>query len=250
MNRAIGIFAHPDDEAIIMGGSLIQLAALGWETHLICATRGEASTAYDRDYVKAEDLGPVRTQELLKAAELLGVHHVHFMDYMDATLEAQNETEAVQKLADLLNVLQPELIYTFEVNGISHHPDHKTIHRWVMKLLSEGWLNYEPQGIYLTTTDNRAGRLKNGKLMGSPIEEITTVIAIDQVADQKAKAILAHRTQLGMLISNGLIVNGALQRNHRFEYFIRVDGKGRPVQVQQKETEWHKPQGHEGWLNK
>lgn len=237
MNRAVGIFAHPDDEAIIIGGTLIQLAEMGWETYLICATKGEASTAYDRAYVKKEDLGPVREQELLKAAELLGVKEVQFLDYIDATLVDQDEAEAVAKLAERLNVLQPELIYTFEVNGISHHPDHKTIHRWMMKLLKEGKLNYEPQAIYLATVDNRAGRLKNGKLMGSSIEEITTIIEIEGVAAQKAKAILAHRTQLNMLINNGLIVDGTLQRNHRHEYFIKLDGKGQAVQLAEKETQ-------------
>lgn len=237
MNRAIGIFAHPDDEAIIIGGTLIQLAEMGWETHLICATKGEASTAYDRDYVKKEDLGPVREQELLRAAELMGVTKVHFLDYMDATLVDQDEIQAVEKLAAHLNALQPELIYTFEVNGISHHPDHKTVHRWMMKLLHEGKLNYVPQAVYLATVDNRAGRLKNGFLMGSPIEEITTIIDIERVADQKAKAILAHRTQMKMLINNGLIVDGALQRNHRHEYFIKLDGSGQPIQLKEKETQ-------------
>lgn len=237
MNRAIGVFAHPDDEAIIIGGTLIQLANMGWETHLICATKGEASTAYDRDFVKKEDLGPVREKELLKAAEIMGVKKVHFLGYLDATLVDQDETEAVEKLADYLNALQPELIYTFEVNGISHHPDHKTIHRWMMKLLHEGKLTYEPEAIYLATVDNRAGRLKNGLLMGSPIEDITTIIDIEQVAEQKAKAILAHRTQMKMLINNGLIVDGALQRNHKHEYFIRLDAKGQQVHLTEKETQ-------------
>lgn len=241
MNRAIGIFAHPDDEAIIAGGTLRLLADLGWETHLICATKGEASTAYDRNYVKFEDLGPVREKELLKAAEILGIQQVHFLDYMDATLETQDENEAVERIAGLLNELQPELIYTFEENGISHHPDHKTVHRWVMKLLKEGKLAYEPKAIYLATIDNRAGRLKNGKLMGSPIEEITTIIPIEQVAEIKASAILAHRTQLQMLINNGLIVDGALQRNHRHEYFIRVDPAGHPVSVEVKEDTLYSP---------
>lgn len=244
MNRAVGVFAHPDDEAIIIGGTLIQLTEMGWETHLICATKGEASTAYDRDYVKQEDLGPVRTQELLKAAEILGVKEVQFLDYRDATLVDQDEAEAVAKLAERLNALQPELIYTFEVNGISHHPDHKTIHRWMMRLLQDGLLNYAPQAVYLATVDNRAGRLKNGKLMGSPIEEITTIIDIERVAAQKAKAILAHRTQLNMLINNGLIVDGALQRNHRHEYFIKLDSKGQAVRVAEKETRL--PEIHRG----
>jgi len=236
MNRAIGIFAHPDDEAIIIGGTLIRLAEAGWETHLICATKGEASTAYDRDYVKKEDLGPVRERELLQAAEIMGVKEVHFLGYIDATLADQDEEEAVEKLAAHLNALQPELIFTFEVNGISHHPDHKTIHRWMMKVLHEDKLTYEPQAVYLATVDNRAGRLKNGLLMGSPIEEITTIIDIEEVAAQKAKAILAHRTQMKMLINNGLIVDGALQRNHRHEYFIRLDAKGQPVHLTEKET--------------
>jgi hypothetical protein len=77
--------------------------------------------------------------------------------------------------------------------------------------------------------------------MGSPIEEITTIIPIEQVAEIKASAILAHRTQLQMLINNGLIVDGALQRNHRHEYFIRVDPAGCPVSAEEKEDTLYTP---------
>lgn len=241
MNRAIGIFAHPDDEAIIVGGTFLLLAELKWETHFVCATKGEASTAYDRDYVKKEDLAVVREKEILDAAEILGVAKVHFMDYLDGTLAQCDENEAVQWIADLLNNLQPELIYTFEVNGISHHSDHKTIHRWVMKVLKDKKLNYHPKGIYLATVDNAFGRLKNGVLMGSDISEITTIIPIESVAELKAKAILAHRSQLNMLINNGLIVDGALQRRNRQEFFIRIDENGTPLHFETKENSLPEP---------
>jgi LmbE family N-acetylglucosaminyl deacetylase len=241
MNRAIGIFAHPDDEAIIVGGTFRLLADLGWETHLICATKGEASTAYDRSYVRKEDLGVVREKEILDAAGILGVSQVHFMNYMDGTLADQEDETAMAWLADKLNTLQPELIYTFEVNGISFHPDHKTIHRWVIQLLKDKKLNYEPRGIYLATIDNSSGRLRKGLLMGSHINDITTIIPIDAVAEIKAKAILAHRTQLKMLLENGLIVDGALQRNNRNEHFIHIDSSGAPIEVEDKERTLLKP---------
>ena len=106
-----------------------------------------------------------------------------------------------------------------------------------MRLLREEKLAYEPQAIYLATVDNRAGRLKNGMLMGSPIEEITTIIDIEKVAAEKARAILAHRTQLKLLINNGLIEDGALKRNHRQEYFIKLDAKGQSVRLEEKETD-------------
>jgi LmbE family N-acetylglucosaminyl deacetylase len=38
----LAVHAHPDDEAISMGGVLARLAAEGVYTVLVCATRGEA----------------------------------------------------------------------------------------------------------------------------------------------------------------------------------------------------------------
>ena len=38
----LAVFAHPDDEAFAVGGTLSRYAAEGCKVHLVTATRGEA----------------------------------------------------------------------------------------------------------------------------------------------------------------------------------------------------------------
>ncbi len=40
----LAVLAHPDDESFGLGGTLALYAQRGVETHLVCATRGEAGT--------------------------------------------------------------------------------------------------------------------------------------------------------------------------------------------------------------
>src|SRR5947208_9468821 len=92
------ILAHPDDESLGNGGIFANYAAEGFETHLVTATRGERGWfGSESDNPGLEALGRMRETELLAAAEVLGIRHVDFLDYVDGDLDAANPTEAVAK---------------------------------------------------------------------------------------------------------------------------------------------------------
>src|SRR5215471_3729111 len=82
------VVAHPDDETFGLGALLAALASEGREVHVLCLTRGEASTlgASDR-------LGDIREQELVDAAHVLGVAQVTLLDLPDGGLEALGDGE-------------------------------------------------------------------------------------------------------------------------------------------------------------
>jgi LmbE family N-acetylglucosaminyl deacetylase len=234
MAKIVCVFAHPDDEAITTGGTLRMLVDKGHEVYYICATRGEASTAYDREYVKFEDIPEYRTRELKEAVKILGGKELVFMDYLDGTLPDVDADEAVNVLVNKFNEVEPDIVITFEKNGISHHKDHKVVHQWVMDAVRSSDLKSEIKKIYLTTIDSSYGRLKNGLVMGHSPEQITAKVDISSVVNVKTKAILAHRTQLRSLEKNGLVVDGKLARNHKYEYFILVDKDGNKIDVKEE----------------
>ncbi len=45
LQHVLGVFAHPDDETIMAGGTLACLGARGLTTHVASATRGEGGEA-------------------------------------------------------------------------------------------------------------------------------------------------------------------------------------------------------------
>ncbi len=61
--RILSIFAHPDDESILAGGTLAACAAAGVDVVLVCVTHGEQGPIAYPDLATRETLGAVRETE-------------------------------------------------------------------------------------------------------------------------------------------------------------------------------------------
>jgi len=79
----MAVFAHPDDEAFGVGGTLAKYAAEGCQAHLVTATRGAAGQIRASKLATSANLPQVREQELRCACEVYGIHPPHFLDYMN-----------------------------------------------------------------------------------------------------------------------------------------------------------------------
>ena len=86
--RVLGLFAHPDDEVFVAGGTLAKYAAEGAEVMVISSTRGQAGQIRDSRIATRRTLGAVREQELRRSAACLGVQHAVCWDYGDGTLQS------------------------------------------------------------------------------------------------------------------------------------------------------------------
>lgn len=138
--RLLGVFAHPDDEGLI-SGSLLHYNALGVETGLICATRGEVGDISDPTLATRENLGQVREREMRAAAEILKVNHLWFLNYRDSGMEGTPENqdpralvqagaaEVVGKLVAIIREFRPQVLVTFDETGGYGHPDHIAIYK-------------------------------------------------------------------------------------------------------------------------
>ncbi|MBS3782904.1 MAG: PIG-L family deacetylase [Anaerolineae bacterium] len=129
----VAVFAHPDDESFAVGGTLAKYAAEGVRVVVVSATRGEDGLP-DADAARA---GAVREAELRRAAAELGVSRVVFLGYLDGGLADVDPDGAVSRLIALLRELRPQVVVTFGPDGISGHPDHVTVSRWVTAAFDE-----------------------------------------------------------------------------------------------------------------
>ena len=119
--KLVAIFAHPDDEAFGPAGTIATYA----QTHdisLICATRGEAGENFLND--KTRSIGQIREEELRNSAHTLGVKKVFFLDYEDGSLCNRKYHDIAAKVRTILDDIQPEVLMTFELRGVSGHLDH------------------------------------------------------------------------------------------------------------------------------
>lgn len=134
----VAFHAHPDDEALLTGGTLARVAAEGHRVVLVTATDGERGLA-GREDGHGVQLAAVRVAELEEAAAALGVARLVRLGYGDSGLHpdpadtaafANADPEAAAaRLADLLREEQADVLVVYDGNGGYGHPDHVQVHR-------------------------------------------------------------------------------------------------------------------------
>jgi LmbE family N-acetylglucosaminyl deacetylase len=126
--RLMCVLAHPDDESLGIGSTLARYAAEGVAISLVTATRGERGWPGDpQSYPGPEELGQIRTGELLAAAEVLGVQEVNFLGHGDGELDDVDAAHVVGQIVRELRRWQPQVVLTFSPDGSYGHPDHIAI---------------------------------------------------------------------------------------------------------------------------
>ena len=215
------VLAHPDDESLATGGILAKYAASGVQTYLVMATRGERGWAGEAaDKPGPQALGRLREAELRAAAQVLGLREVVFLDYQDGELDRADHAEAIARIANHLRRVRPDVVVTFDPNGMYGHPDHVAIsqltttavvvaadpgyqgltggapHR-VAKMYYRAFLPAE-QEAYEATFGRLAMPVDSveRRFTAWPEWAITTRIDTSACWEQVWKAIACHRTQL------------------------------------------------------
>ncbi len=124
----LAVVAHPDDETFGLGAVIAQLTASGTAVHLLCFTRGEASTVNET----SADLAREREGELRQAGAELAVSTVTLLDYPDGGLArvppgelAGHVTQLAGQVTQLAGRSQPDGLLVFDDNGVTGHPDHR-----------------------------------------------------------------------------------------------------------------------------
>ena len=201
--KIIFVFAHPDDESFSSGGTIVSLKNNHATIKLITATKGEGGET--NGICKKEELGSIREKELKRAAKVLGIDEIFFLGYKDGTLINIPKNKLIQEILKILKYENPDIIITFDKNGGSNHPDHKTISKAATYAFME-FSKSSKKRVALYHTAIPQSYLKRykksgleykafGEMIGTPDERITTVIDIKNTYSKKIKALMHHKTQ-------------------------------------------------------
>lgn len=169
MATAVFFHAHPDDEAIATGGTMLLLARAGHRVVLVCATdgargrpagpQGLGGDPSDEGARRVDDLdgggagrgddldgdgaglAAVREAELRASARILGAHRVEMLGYADSGMDEDpsnddpecfwqaDVSEAAARLAAVLAEEGADLLTCYDEGGTYGHPDHVQVHR-------------------------------------------------------------------------------------------------------------------------
>ena len=204
----LGVFGHPDDEALHAGGRLAQHAAQGARTAVVTATWAP---------------GTHRAAELGDALRILGAGAPRLLGYADLWIpesapgrprlcDAPLE-EAVGQVVAHLRDFRPDIVVTHDALGnLSGHRDHRRTHQVTMLAVLASGLEYlypeagapwRPRFVEFATHPRSAvgdlGPLLSGvkSVLSVPDEQVTSTLDVTPWVEHKWRAILAHRSQLG-----------------------------------------------------
>jgi LmbE family N-acetylglucosaminyl deacetylase len=139
--KILAVLAHPDDETFGLGGTIALYNKKGYETYYVCATRGEVGAA-DEEFMQGfKDTAEMRTDELMRAAKILGLKEVFFLGYRDSGMPNTEPNqhpnaqvnhpieEVAGKVVKYIRQIKPDVVITFDPIGGYKHPDHIHIHK-------------------------------------------------------------------------------------------------------------------------
>ena len=207
------VVAHPDDETFGCGGLLLHAREAGFETFVTCATRGEAGE--DRDGRSGLELGDVRAAELRAAAEVLGVSGVELLDFADSgmtgpppnrSLVAADLGEVVAAVAASLRRVRPDAVLTLDASD--GHRDHERIREATLHAAAEVGvgtvhLSCLPASLMRQWVERMRAE-QPGKehvrdvdepVLGTPDEEISTLVDVREHRERLARAMASHASQ-------------------------------------------------------
>ena len=211
MLRLQVVVAHPDDETFGCGSLLLHASRAGACTAVTCATRGEAGEVRAGVEVPEGGVGALREAELRDAARLLGVRKVDVLGFRDSGMDGEPEpgslvaaerSEVLASVRGAVEAFRPHALVTLDASD--GHRDHARVRDVTAEVASEMglplYLHCLPRSTmrlwaeHMATIDPTLPYLELGDL-GTPDEEITTVLDGLAHYEQRWQAIRAHRSQ-------------------------------------------------------
>ena len=166
-NKMLAVAAHPDDLEYGAASAIARWTSQGKQVIYLMVTSGEAGI----DSMPPEEAGPLREQEELASAAVVGVDTVEFLNYKDGVIEYGLPLR--RDLARAIRKHQPDIVMTnnFDLRwggGRFNMADHRAVglatldaardadNRWIFReLLDEG---YEPwHGLRSVLTSGAVG---------------------------------------------------------------------------------------------
>lgn len=187
---------HADDESLGCGGVIALLRKYEQKVFILLLTDGTLSHPHSKEF-PSEKLRELRENELIKAAEIMGVspEHLIFCRFKDRNLPTEScddFNKTVQNISKIFAILKPESL--FVPWRRDPHPDHRAAYE-LIKIANEEVAKVYEYPIWLEELGNSDDFPKTGEVMPFRLD-------ISSVLDKKLEAISAHKSQTTNLIKD------------------------------------------------
>ena len=209
LGTILGVWAHPDDESYLTAGLMARAVRNGSRVVCVTATRGEGGSMDDEAW-PPETMGEVRTGELERCLEILGVTEHHWLDLPDVDMDTGLPEQGYGSVLALVEEVQPDSILTFGPDGMTDHAAHKDVSRWATQALREAG-KPGSRVLYATTTPEWAEEFlpiwepfnvfRPGTPPITPKDDLAIDFTLpDDLNELKVRAINEHVSQVGAIV--------------------------------------------------
>jgi LmbE family N-acetylglucosaminyl deacetylase len=227
----MAVHAHPDDESSSTGGVLAKYADAGLRTVVVTCTNGEfgdtpSGIKPGQDGHDEQAVAEIRLAELREACKHLAVTDLELLGYHDSGMPDWEykdrpdafcnvpQTEVADRIGGLIERFRPQVVITYDDEGMYQHPDHLHASRCAQAAVAATGI---PDKLYLTAMRGSDWRKLWDALreageevpdfsnrfddrMRRQVEEaerrITTNVDIRSVLDRKRAALQSHTSQI------------------------------------------------------
>ena len=125
--KILVILAHPDDPEFFCGATIARWTRMGHLVEYCLLTRGDKGVR--GEVVDRHSLSRLREEEQTRAAAILGVDQVRFLDFEDGYL--QPDLAARREVVAVIREVKPDIVVTSDPTNYFHredrlnHPDHR-----------------------------------------------------------------------------------------------------------------------------
>ncbi len=205
LGTILGVWAHPDDETYLTAGLMARAVRDGSRVVCVTATRGEGGSM-DEEVWPSETMGAVRTAEMERSLEILGVTEHLWLDLPDIDMDTALPEEGYDEVRALVAEVQPDTILTFGPDGMTGHHAHMSVSRWATEALHEAG-KAGSRVLYATATPEWAKEFlpiwepfdvfRPGTPPVTPREDLAIDFTLPaDLLQVKVEAILAHQSQV------------------------------------------------------
>jgi N-acetylglucosamine malate deacetylase 2 len=209
--RILYIFPHPDDESFGPAPVIKSQIDHGHEVFLLTLTHGGATQVRKKLELSVSQMGEIRYQEMLKVQKVLQLTGMTVLDLPDDGLKEMDPREIERVVEEHIKKIQPEIVVTYPVHGVSGFHDHLVTHavvkRVYLQLHDEGE-TYLKRLAFITIPNRVTETQQQGNFVMKQSDP--SLIDCEVMLDAKAKEVLkaalsCYETYQEMIEKSGVI---------------------------------------------
>lgn len=192
--KLLVVFPHPDDESVMSGGLILRARELGFWITVLTLTEGGRGKIHVSG--KGRSVSEIRRGEMTAAMHWLGVADWVQWKFDDGRLRQTYQWR--NRLCKFIRDTDPGLVVTYDLSGVTSHPDHISQSLEVLKVFKKEknfnllWVSFEPF-LYKRMVDDRAV-----KYIQKPEYELNLTL---KESLNKWLAVFSHKSQnLGVYV--------------------------------------------------